>query len=200
MKQILYLFVLLVCSSAGAQEFSITFRLQEDEAMYLKQRAVFRNNIAIGETDAEGYITVSALHPGDTLILFVAEYPPYRYIVPETAPVSPVTARVRTVIILDEKVEYPGGIGAMKEFIRANMHYPERAIQQAIEGKSWVKFVVDTEGTISNITVSKGIPDCPECDAEAVRLVGMMPKWTPGKDNGKAVKSYTTIPVIFKLE
>jgi protein TonB len=65
------------------------------------------------------------------------------------------------------------------------------------EGSVFVSFVVDRAGTISEISVVKGISA--ECDKEAVRVVGMMPPWKPGKQNGKAVKSRFVLPVKFKL-
>jgi protein TonB len=60
--------------------------------------------------------------------------------------------------------------------------------------------VVDENGTISNVKVVRGVPNCPECDKEAVRVVKSMPAWVPGKIQGDAVSSFFMLPIIFALE
>lgn len=101
--------------------------------------------------------------------------------------------------VLDEPAEFPGGNGALNTFLKENLKYPETASAKEIEGKCYIRFVIDTEGTISDVKVMRGVLDCPECDQEAIRVVKMMPKWKPGKSKGKAVKSYYNLPVKFKL-
>jgi protein TonB len=100
---------------------------------------------------------------------------------------------------VEEEAEFPGGHKGMMEFLQRNMKYPEIAIQAGIEGRVSVRFVVEKDGTIGNVNVQKGVPGCPECDKEAVRVIKMMPKWRPGKNGGKAVRSYYSMPVVFKL-
>lgn len=87
----------------------------------------------------------------------------------------------------------------MMKFISEHLKYPAVAEESGIEGKCFLQFIVSETGELSDIKVRRGVPDCPECDKEAVRLVKSMPKWTPGKNNGKAVKSLYTLPVMFKL-
>lgn len=101
--------------------------------------------------------------------------------------------------VVDEYPEFPGGMAKLKEFMKANLRYPETALELGIEGKCYLQFVVSAQGNISNVKVLRGVPDCPECDKEAIRMTKSMPKWTPGKINGKAVNSWFNLPVAFKL-
>ena len=93
--------------------------------------------------------------------------------------------------------EYPGGTAAMFEFIQSNVTYPESAKDKGIEGKVFVQFVVEKDGSLSNIEVVRGINE--DLDAEAVRVVKAMPKWTPGMNEGKPVRVHFTLPFLFKL-
>lgn len=101
---------------------------------------------------------------------------------------------------VEEEAEFPGGHKGMMEFLQKNMKYPEIAIQAGIEGRVSVRFVVEKDGSIGNVNIQKGVPGCPECDKEAMRVIKMMPKWKPGKNGGKAVRSYYSMPVVFKLK
>jgi protein TonB len=102
-------------------------------------------------------------------------------------------------MFVEETAEYPGGMEAMKAFIEANLKIPEVAIRNKIEGKCYVQFVVSAQGNISNVKVVRGVPDCVECDKEAIRVVRAMPKWKPGKIEGKPVNSTFNLPVKFNL-
>jgi protein TonB len=101
---------------------------------------------------------------------------------------------------VDEPAEFPGGINAMRSFLRENLVYPQVAQELGLEGKCQLKFVVSAKGNISNVEVMRGVPDCPECDKEAVRVVKLMPAWKPGKIKGQAVNSTFNLPVSFKLQ
>ncbi len=101
---------------------------------------------------------------------------------------------------VDEEAEFPGGMAACYAFIGKNINYPQSAIEDQIQGKCYVNFVIDRGGNISDVRVAKGVPGCPECDKEAIRVVRMMPKWKPGKKNGTDVKSRFMVPVNYKLE
>jgi periplasmic protein TonB len=125
------------------------------------------------------------------------------FVVTENAVVKPVVVEKKEEVIetvVDEPAEYPGGAGAFKQFLVDNIKYPQIAIEEELEGKVWIQFVVDTKGSVSNVKVLKGVPNCPECDKEAVRVIKLSKNWTPGKNNGKAVKSYHRVPVDYKLE
>jgi protein TonB len=101
--------------------------------------------------------------------------------------------------IVDEPAEFPGGMDAMRDYLKKNMMYPAIAKENGIQGKCYLRFVVNTEGSISDVRVLRGVAGCPECDKEATRVVKNMPKWKPGKMNGKDVKMYFTLPIAFKL-
>ena len=101
---------------------------------------------------------------------------------------------------VDEEAVFPGGMAACYAFIGKNINYPQIAIEENLQGKCYVNFVIDRSGHISDVRVAKKVPGCPECDAEAVRVIKMMPKWAPGKKNGKDVKSRFMVPVNYKLE
>lgn len=102
--------------------------------------------------------------------------------------------------LVDEPAEFPGGMYACKNFILTNLVYPSKAKEKGIEGKCYLKFIITESGEVSNVKVIKGVQDCPECDQEAIRLIKSMPKWEPGKINGKPVNSTFTLPVQFKLD
>lgn len=101
--------------------------------------------------------------------------------------------------IVDEPAEYARGLNGLQIFMAENLKYPQTAVESGIEGKCYLQFVVSAHGYISNVKVKKGVADCPECDQEAVRMVKTMPKWVPGKINGKDVNSIFVLPVTFKL-
>jgi len=88
--------------------------------------------------------------------------------------------------------------GDLNSFLVKNLHYPANAIKKNIEGKVILKFIVNEDGSISDVTVVKGIGG--GCDEEAKRVVQLMPNWKPGSQNGKYVKVFFTLPVHFKLD
>ena len=93
--------------------------------------------------------------------------------------------------------EYPGGTAAMFEFIQKNVKYPESAKEKGLEGKVYVQFVVEKDGRLSSFNVLRGVSD--DIDAEAIRVLKMMPKWKPGMKDGKAVKVQYVMPFNFKM-
>ena len=101
--------------------------------------------------------------------------------------------------VVDEPAEFPGGKAALTAFLGKNMRYPATAIEQDLQGKCYLKFMVDKEGSISDIRIQRGVLNCPECDKEALRLISIMPKWKPAKVNAQPVNSYFNLPVQFSL-
>ena len=99
---------------------------------------------------------------------------------------------------VEQMPQFPGGTAAMMKFISDNLSYPVPAQEAGKQGRVTLKFVVGKDGTISNVEVVKGI--FPACDIEAVRVIKKMPKWNPGRQNGKAVAVNFNIPVVFKLQ
>ena len=100
--------------------------------------------------------------------------------------------------VVEVMPEFPGGAAKMMEYIQKNMKYPMMARESDIQGRVFVNFVVEPDGSISNVTVMRGIGG--GCDEEAVRVVNSMPKWNPGKQRGTAVRCSFTVPIIFKLQ
>ena len=98
---------------------------------------------------------------------------------------------------VEQMPEYPGGMQAMIEFLQANMKYPEDAAKQKVEGRVMVQFVVETDGSVSDVHVAKQV--FPSLDAEAIRVVQAMPRWTPGKDKGKVVRVKYNLPIVFRM-
>lgn len=117
----------------------------------------------------------------------------------EPAPMPEIRVESDILEIVDEPAEYPGGMTAMREYLKNNMMYPMSAKEAGIQGKCYLRFIVNTDGSISDVRVLRGVADCPECDKEATRVVKNMPNWKPGRMNGKDVKMYFTLPISFKL-
>ncbi len=93
--------------------------------------------------------------------------------------------------------QFPGGEQAMMKFVSSNVHYPEEAKDKGINGRVLVSFVVEKDGSVTEVEVRKGIGKI--CDEEAVRVVKAMPKWTPGMQDGKPVRVHYNLPFYFKL-
>ncbi|MBR5727709.1 MAG: energy transducer TonB [Muribaculaceae bacterium] len=97
--------------------------------------------------------------------------------------------------MVEQMPEFPGGMPAMIDFLQANLKYPEDAIKQNVGGRVLVMFVVEPDGSLSNVGVARKV--FPSLDAEAIRVVKTMPKWKPGKEKGKPVRVNFTLPVVF---
>lgn len=93
--------------------------------------------------------------------------------------------------------EFPGGAAEMRMFIATQVKTPQIVRDSGYDGRCYLTFMVDTLGEIRNIKVLKGVPRCPDCDKEVIRVIKAMPRWKPGKQNGKAVNMYYTVPVSF---
>lgn len=98
---------------------------------------------------------------------------------------------------VDEIPEFPGGMMACMQFLAQNIKYPPQAIADSIEGRVIIQMVIKKDGTITDAKVARSVH--PLLDAEALRVVNLMPKWQPGKHEGKAVNVRFTLPVVFKL-
>ena len=100
--------------------------------------------------------------------------------------------------IVEEMPAYPGGEQKLMEFISKGIKYPQIARETGIQGRVFVGFVIEPDGSVSNVKVLRGIGG--GCDEEAMRVVKSMPKWKPGKQRGKAVRVSYMLPVNFKLQ
>ena len=101
-------------------------------------------------------------------------------------------------LTVEQSPSFPGGNKAMFHYIYSNLNYPDSAAKNNVQGKVYLKIVVEPDGSLSNIQVLKGIGY--GCDKEAVRIISSMPKWEPGMINGKKVRAYFSVMVMFKLK
>ena len=99
--------------------------------------------------------------------------------------------------IVEDQPAFPGGNAAFYKFVASNMTYPAQARRMGIEGRVFVQFVVDKDGSVTEVKAVKGIGA--GCDREAERVLNSSPKWTPGKQRGRSVKVRMVLPIIFKL-
>lgn len=100
----------------------------------------------------------------------------------------------RPVYGVEHMPQFPGGDDELLNFIKQNLHYPP----DAVPGRVTIRFVVNRNGTISDITVIRGLS--PSCDKAALRVVKKFPKFTPGRQNGRTCRVYYTLPIVFKLQ
>ena len=93
---------------------------------------------------------------------------------------------------------FPGGEKAMMEFIATNLKYPQQAVKENIQGAVLAEFVIDAEGKATAPQIIRSLS--PECDREVIRVINLMPAWTPGQQEGKAVNVKFTIPIMYRLQ
>ena len=99
--------------------------------------------------------------------------------------------------VVEEQPMFPGGMEELMKFLQRNVRYPKEAQEQGKQGRVIVQFVVNKDGSITDAKIVKSVD--PQLDAEALRVVNAMPNWTPGKQKGKEVRAYFTLPVTFRL-
>ena len=100
--------------------------------------------------------------------------------------------------VMEQMPQYPGGESDLLNFVGKNLRYPESAVNHKIQGKVIVRFVVTETGEVDKIEVIRSLQA--ECDKEAIRVIKLLPKFIPGKQNGKNTKVWYTLPITFKLE
>ena len=99
---------------------------------------------------------------------------------------------------VDQMPEFPGGLDSLMSFLTSTIKYPKEAMDKKIEGRVMVKFIVEKDGQVSTPQVLKSV--CPAVDEEALRVIRCMPRWKPGKQNGKEVRVFFTLPVTFRMK
>ncbi|UKK53251.1 energy transducer TonB [Prevotella sp. E2-28] len=99
---------------------------------------------------------------------------------------------------VDQLPEFPGGLEAYVKFMQDNLNYPKECEEKGEEGRVLVEVLIDKEGNVTNVELKKSVNEL--LDAEALRVVKSMPKWTPGQDGGEAVDVKYVIPVTFRLQ
>ncbi|TAH38359.1 MAG: TonB family protein [Bacteroidetes bacterium] len=162
---------------SGAKYFSASWNTAISDSIYSKGKLL--NTIFIGASAIHGKDTVES-GKQDELIL------------PHVDPDKKVYQTV------EEVPSFPGGEGEMFSFILKNTIYPPSAMEHGIQGRVYVRFVVDTMGIILDAKVIKGIGG--GCDEEALRVVNSMPVWQPGRQEGKIVQVQYTLPISFTME
>ncbi|MBQ4421087.1 MAG: energy transducer TonB [Bacteroidales bacterium] len=97
----------------------------------------------------------------------------------------------------EQSAEFPGGFDTMLNFISSTLEYPPQSIENKIEGRVVVKFIIETDGSISNVEILKGLDEY--CNQETLRIIKAMPRWKPAEEKGKKVRQQFVIPIRFKL-
>lgn len=100
--------------------------------------------------------------------------------------------------VVEVMPEYPGGDAELLKFISSNVKYPASSKEKGEQGRVICSFIVNKDGSVSDYKIVRSISA--ELDAEAIRVLKMMPRWTPGKQNGKSVAVKYTVPVTFRLK
>lgn len=98
---------------------------------------------------------------------------------------------------VEEMPSFPGGKDSMLHYLANNIKYPIEAAMQHIQGRVVVSFIIEPDGTLSKVRIKESV--CPSINAEAKRVVKAMPRWIPGKKNGKAVRVRYSVPITFKV-
>ena len=147
------------------------------------------NDAQVGAVNQDGKIDVGQVNDAVKAVQVVEEVKPEVKVAPEPEKIFEA---------VEQQASFPGGQSALMKWLSSNLRYPELAQQNNVQGKVIVKFTVEKDGSITNPTVVRGVDK--ELDKEAIRVVRKMPKWSPGKNNGAAVRSYFTLPVTFKLQ
>ena len=158
------------------------------EENQVKQMDKLDDKVAVGSEDKEGVKdrTVEAVR---SEIAVAAPPPP-------PAPKPEVSTKVFDVV--EEMPSFPGGQGALMSYLASNIKYPVVAQENGVQGRVIVSFVVERDGSISDVKVARSVD--PSLDREAQRVVKSMPRWKPGKQNGSAVRVKYTVPVVFRLQ
>ena len=158
------------------------------EENQVKQMDKLDEKVAVGTENKEGVKdrTIEAVRSD---IATVAPPPP-------PAPKPEVSTKVFDVV--EEMPSFPGGNGALMSYLNGNTKYPVVAQENGVQGKVIISFVVERDGSISDVRVARSVD--PSLDREAQRVVKSMPRWTPGKQNGQTVRVKYTVPVVFRLQ
>ena len=158
------------------------------EENQVKQMDKLDEKVAVGTENKEGVKdrTIEAVR---SEIAVAAPPPP-------PAPKPEVSTKVFDVV--EEMPSFPGGQGALMSYLASNIKYPVVAQENGVQGRVIVSFVVERDGSISDVKVARSVD--PSLDREAQRVVKSMPRWTPGKQNGHTVRVKYTVPVVFRLQ
>ena len=158
------------------------------EENQVKQMDKLDEKVAVGTENKEG--TKDRLAEAVRSDIAVTAPPP------PPAPKPEVSNKVFDVV--EEMPHFPGGPAALQAFLSSNTKYPVVAQENGVQGRVIVSFVVERDGSITDVKVVRSVD--PSLDREATRVVRSMPRWSPGKQNGSAVRVKYTVPVVFRLQ
>ena len=113
-------------------------------------------------------------------------------------PPKHVVEETKIFTVVEQMPMYPGGYAALMGYLRDNIKYPTVAAENGVQGRVVVGFVVERDGSITDVNILRGVD--PSLDREAMRVVKSMPRWNPGKQNGSAVRVKYQVPVSFRLQ
>ncbi len=113
-------------------------------------------------------------------------------------PPKHVVEDTKVFIVVEQMPLFPGGDAALMEYLSSNIHYPAEAAKKGVQGRIVVSFIVERDGSLSDVHVLRSVD--PSLDREAMRVVKSMPKWQPGKQNGATVRVKYQVPVLFRLK
>lgn len=202
-----------------------TFLVTDGEGIPIANVDVTSSKIKLGKTDKEGMIKIASIKKNDTVIFnAMNDYLTYLYIAQKNNPKELQEIELELLSIVEqnnidfnvavpepeygqdeEKIydvpevaaSFPGGAEKMNLYISKMLQKPEIEHDGRTKLNCFVKMVVEKDGMLSNVQVVKGVSNCPACDKEAIRVVKSMPKFIPGMNNGRAVRSYFIFPVKF---
>ena len=115
-----------------------------------------------------------------------------------TEPVKPKEEENKVFDVVEQMPSFPGGTAALMAYLQKSIKYPPVAEENGIQGRVICTFVVERDGSVTDVKIARGVD--PSLDKEATRVVSSMPKWIPGKQNGQAVRVKYTLPVTFRLQ
>ena len=153
---------------------------EEDEIKSQDELAA-RGNVAISIADVKGNDEIDGQ--------VIADFKDF---------VAPEVEEEEVYIIVEQMPGFPGGEEALLKYISDHIEYPTMAVERGIEGRVTVRFVVNKDGYVQDVTVIRGVHEL--LDKEAVRVIQSLPRWNPGKQNGVAVAVYYNVPVNFTLQ
>lgn len=169
---------------------------QVDESKKMKtQDEVTNSKVDIGVIDFKGNggtVDVADLRPDQTVGDGNGAPPPP----PASSAVQEEEAKVYNVV--EQMPTFPGGDAALQKYVAQHIKYPQSALDQEVSGQVVLKFVVKEDGTVGEVNVLKSLQK--DCDAEAIRVVKSLPRFIPGKQQGKAVQVWFTFPIRFTIQ
>ena len=165
----------LKLTKQGCTEIKKTITIKEDETLTINEKLQISNEVTSAKQNADKIVVKDEGISSENGKVFEGEI----------------------FKVVEEMPQFPGGAAKMMEFIQKNIQYPMTARENDIQGRVFVTFVIEPDGSITNVTVMRGIGG--GCDEEAIRIVQSMPNWKSGKQRGVAVRCSFTVPIIFKL-